>query len=116
MIRGPIDRDHRAAWLACREPDRSWGDRVEPRDLRAKLAAALQAGWSAKALKAYAYRCFRYTRPQRDHVTRAAWRMAVSFAAEGDCISRDFLTRFNADPERYAAFVKQGALVPSVCR
>jgi hypothetical protein len=106
MTRGPTDPDHRAAWLACREPDRTWGDRCEPIDLRSKLAAALQAGWSAQAIKAYAYRNFRYTRPKRDHVTRAAWRMAVSFAAEGDCISRDFLARFNADPERYAAFVK----------
>jgi hypothetical protein len=73
MIRGPID--HRAAWLACREPDRSRGDRFEPIDLRAKLAAAMQAGWSAQAIKAYAYCNFRYTRHQRDHVTRAAWRI-----------------------------------------
>jgi hypothetical protein len=32
--------------------------------------------------------------------------MAVSFAAEGGSLSRDFLERYNANPEKYAAFVK----------
>jgi hypothetical protein len=107
-VRGPTDRDHRAAWLACREPDRSWcevlGDR-EPIDLREKLDAALKAGWTPQALKAYAYLFFRYTKPQRDHVTRAAWRMAVSFA-DDHVMARSFLEQFKADPEKYAAFVK----------
>jgi hypothetical protein len=105
MTRGPTDPDHRAAWLACREPKRTWGDRCEPIDLRAKLDASLQAGWSPQALKAYAYVCWRYTKPQRDHVTRAAWRMAVHFANDS-VIARSFLEQYRADPEKYAAFVR----------
>ncbi len=79
------------------------GARFEPVDLRAKLDEALQAGWSIRALKAYAYH-WRYTRPQRDHVTRAAWRMAVSLTTERDGL--EFLERYNADRESYDAFVK----------
>lgn len=102
--KGPSDPDHRAAWRACREPDRSWGDRVEPRDLRAALNVALKSGWSIQALKAYAFCNWRYTR--RDHVTAAAWRIAVKWAAYDEYFSRPFLEQFNADPDRYAAFVK----------
>jgi hypothetical protein len=104
--KGPTDPDHRAAWIACREPDETWGNLCPPRDLRAKLDEALRSGWSPKALKAYAYVCFRYTKPMRNHVTRAAWRMAVVFAADPGGIGRSFLEDFNADPDRYAAFVK----------
>lgn len=99
--KGPSDPDHRAAWLACREPDRSWGDCAEPVDLRVALDEALRKGWSPQALKAYASywrRC--------DHITAAAWRIAVKWAAYDEYFSRPFLEEFNADPERYAAFVK----------
>jgi hypothetical protein len=95
------DPDHRAAWLACREPDETWGQHREPIDLRAKLDEALRAGWTPQALKAYAYVGWRYTKPQREYVTRAAWRMAV----DDSVIARSFLEQFNAAPERYA-FVK----------
>jgi hypothetical protein len=61
--KGPTDPDHRAAWLACRDPAHSWGG--EPIDLRARLGAALEAGWSIQALKAYAH-SWRYT--GHDHV------------------------------------------------
>jgi hypothetical protein len=98
--RGPSDPDHHAARIACRKPDHSWG--VE-QDLRAKLAAALQSGWSIRALKTYAY-WWRYTKPQRDHVTRAAWRTAVSLSFDRG--GRDFLEQYNADPGHYDAFVK----------
>jgi hypothetical protein len=108
-VRGPTDPDHHAAWVACREPDRSWceilGDRCEPIDLRAKLDAALRAGWTPQALKACAFCCWRYTLPERDHVTRAAWRMAVHFA-DDSARARSFLEQFKADPEKYTAFVK----------
>jgi hypothetical protein len=101
MTRGPTDPNHHAAWIACREPDRSWGPHSEPIDLRAALDEALQKGWSPKALKAYAFswrRC--------DHITAAAWRTAVKWAAYDEYFSRPFLEQFNADPDRYAAFVK----------
>jgi hypothetical protein len=103
-VKGPSDPDHHAAWVACREPERLWseilGDRSEPIELRAKLDAALRAGWSPQALKAYAY-SWRYT--GHEHITRAAWRMAVAFTDSS--LARSFLEEFNADPEKYATFV-----------
>jgi hypothetical protein len=100
MKRGPTDPDHHAAWVACGEPAPPLFD-GEPIDLRAKLAAALEAGWTIQALKAFAHGCWRYT--GRDHVTPAAWRMAVLFSDEG-VLARPFLAQ--AAREREAAFAK----------
>ena len=101
--KGPSDPDHRAAWLACRKPEpRCWRDGEI--DLRAALDTALKAGWTIPALKAYAFCEWRYTR--RDHVTDAAWRMAVKWAADSGYMAQSFLERFKTDPERYSVFVK----------
>jgi hypothetical protein len=63
--KAPSDPDYRAAWLACREPDETWGQHHEPTDLRAKLDEALRGGWTPQALKAYAFVCWRYTKPKQ---------------------------------------------------
>jgi hypothetical protein len=73
----------------------------EEGDLRAKLDNALKAGWTIQALKAYAFSVWR--KPGCDYVTEAAWRLSVEFAdSDGRSGGRDFLKRFNADPERYS--------------
>jgi hypothetical protein len=72
----------------------------EADDLRAKLDSALKSGWSMQALKAYAMLVWQ--QPASDRVTEAAWRLAVEFADSSGCSGgRDFLKRFDANPERY---------------
>jgi hypothetical protein len=88
------DGDYRAALRACGEVLPG-----EEGDLRAKLDNALKAGWTIEALKAHAFAVWR--KPDCDRVTEAAWRLSVEFADSNGCSGgRDFLKRFNADPER----------------
>jgi hypothetical protein len=90
------DADYSAAWRACSKVPPG-----EAGDLHAKLDNALKAGWSIEALKAYAFCVWRNT--SSDYVTEAAWRLSVEFADSNGCSGgRDFLKRFNADPERYS--------------
>jgi hypothetical protein len=94
--KAPRDSDYSAAWRAC--------CKVLPGedDLCTKLDNALQAGWSIRALKAYAF--FVWRNSGCDYVTDAAWRLSVEFADSNGCSGgRDFLKRFNADPERYSS-------------
>lgn len=92
----PSDADDSAARLACSKVLAG-----EEGDLRAKLDDALKAGWSIRALKAYAF--FVWREPGCDHVSEAAWRLSVEFAdSNGRSGGREFLKRFNADPERYS--------------
>ena len=60
-----------------------------------------KTGWTIQALKAYAFSVWRNS--DCDYVTEAAWRLSVEFADSNGCSGgRDFLKRFNADPERYS--------------
>ena len=76
--------------------------RGEEGDLRTKLNDALKSGWSIQALKAYAVSVWQL--PGFDHVTGAAWRLAVEFADSNGCSGgREFLRRFNGNPKRCAS-------------
>jgi hypothetical protein len=87
--------DYGAAQRACGAFVSGEGD-----DLRTKLDSALKSGWSMQALKAYAMLVWQ--EPPTDRITEAAWRLAVEFADSNGCSGgRDFLKRFNANPERY---------------
>jgi hypothetical protein len=98
----PCDADYNAARNACSKVIPG-----EEGDLRAKLDNALKAGWSIQALKAYAFIVWRNS--GCDYVTEAAWRLSVEFAdSKGRSGGRDFLKRFNADPEPYSC-VANGA-------
>jgi hypothetical protein len=103
------DADYSAARRAC-----SKALPGEEGDLRAKLDNALKAGWTIQALKAYAFSVWRNS--DCDHVTEAAWRLSVEFAdSNGRSGGRDFLKRFNADPERHSCVkrhVANGARCP----
>lgn len=108
------DPDYRAAWRACgaRLARSAWGDNADV-DLRAMLDALLKSGWSIQALKAYASVVWRNWR-RYDHVTPAAWRLAVYFASldgsrEGCLSAATFLKEFNENPERYTATSDQAA-------
>jgi hypothetical protein len=86
--------DYDAARRAC-----SKALPAEGGDLGAKLEGALKSGWSIEALKAYAFSVWRD--PGCEQVTDAAWCLSVEFADSNGCNGgRDFLKRFNADPER----------------
>lgn len=86
----------------------------EKDDLRAKLDSALKSGWSMQALKAYAILVWQ--QPRSDRVTETAWRLAVEFADSNGCSGgRNFLKRFNANPERYSceATRREQSAIPS---
>jgi hypothetical protein len=94
--KAPRDADYSAVRRACSKVLPG-----EEGDLGARLDAALKAGWSIQALKAYAFSVWR--KPGCDYVTEAAWRLSVEFADSNGCSGgRNFLKRFNADPERYS--------------
>ena len=93
--KSPDAADYHAAWSACRK-----SVPAEESDLLAKLDEVLKSGWTIQALKAYAF--FVWRKSDRDDATEAAWRLAVEFADSSGCSGgRDFLKRFNANPERY---------------
>jgi hypothetical protein len=92
----PRDADYNAARHACSKVLPG-----EEGDLRAKLDDALKAGWTIQTLKAYALSVWQNS--GCDHVTETGWRLSVEFAdSNGRSGGRDFLRRFNADPERYS--------------
>jgi hypothetical protein len=97
------DGDYNAARRACSKVLPG-----EEGDLRAKLDSALKSGWSIQALKAYALSV--WGNSGCDYVTEAAWRLSVEFAdSNGRSGGRDFLKRFNADPQRYSCPRRQVA-------
>jgi hypothetical protein len=94
--KSPDAADYHAAWSACRKSVPS-----EESDLVAKLDDVLASGWSIPALKAYAFSVWRKSNCK--DATEAAWRLAVEFADSNGCSGgRNFLKRFNANPERYS--------------
>ena len=81
----PHDADYMAAWDACRLSEdpkvaskSMWEFVMSNLDLRKRLDATIDAGWSTADLKAYAWS--NHAEPGDDHVTPAAWRYGVLFA------------------------------------